>query len=171
MARIVPVNRWDRACVMAAIVFGAFAPHALAQAAAEAAGATSVMTSTVVAAPHIPAGSAPTPAPGSSISPHIVATPANLTEEKNRSELEARAGRDASRLLLRSTPAKAQVWVDGKAVGSTPLLLIVPPGKYKIELRGPRQEHAVYDYALLPKETREEVVKLQQLYPARVGSR
>jgi hypothetical protein len=88
--------------------------------------------------------------------------------DTNRAALEAKAGQEAARLLLRSTPSRAQVWIDGKAVGPTPLLLIVPPGKYKIELRGTKQEHAERECALLPKETQEVVVDLQKMYPSRV---
>jgi hypothetical protein len=79
-----------------------------------------------------------------------------------------KAGRDASRLLISSYPSQAQVWIDEKPVGTTPLLLIVPPGKYKIELRGSREESAKQEVALLPKEIREVAVKLGLRYPTHV---
>jgi hypothetical protein len=88
--------------------------------------------------------------------------------EANRAALEDKAGPGAARLLLRSTPSQAQVWIDGKAVGKTPLLLIVAPGKYKIELRGAKQEHAERECALLPRETQEIVMNLQKVYPSRI---
>ncbi len=145
---------------------------ALAQAAAEAAGATSVMSTVTVTTPKInvpkmtvaaPAQTQPAPS-----SPHITASMSASSPDANRAALEAKAGQEAARLLLRSTPSRAQVWIDGKAVGPTPLLLIVPPGKYKIELRGSKQEHAERECALLPKETQEVVVDLQKMYPSRV---
>jgi hypothetical protein len=70
--------------------------------------------------------------------------------------------------LLRSTPSQAQVWINNKPVGSTPILLIVPPGKYTVEMRGSRQETGRTDLALLPKETRELALKLEARYPSRI---
>ena len=138
-----------------------------AQAAAETAGATSVTNSVTVAAPKttvVP----PAQAKPATSSPHITAAMSASSPEANRADLEAKAGQNAARLLLRSTPSRAQVWIDGKAVGATPLLLIIAPGKYKIELRGTKQEYAERECALLPKETQEVVMNLQKMYPSRV---
>jgi hypothetical protein len=140
-----------------------------AQAAAEAAGATSVAGS-VSAAPKPMSVPKISPSTATHSSPHILVPSNAPTPEANRVALEAKAGPDAARLLLRSTPSQAQVWFDGKPIGSTPLLLVVPAGKYKFELRGSRQERAQKDLALLPRETREVAVTLQQLYPSRVVS-
>ena len=73
-------------------------------------------------------------------------------------------------LSTENYPSQAQVWVDGSAVGTTPLLLILAPGKYRIELRGVRQEHAETECALLPRETQEVVMKLQKMYPNRINT-
>src|SRR3972149_6461741 len=78
------------------------------------------------------------------------------------------AGKDAGTLLLRSVPNKARVWVDGKPVGNTPLLLILPPGGYKVEMRGERLEFAQRQGNLLPKEKREVVFPLKLRYPTQV---
>lgn len=86
----------------------------------------------------------------------------------NRKALEQRAGKNAAKLMLRSTPNDAFVKINGKPVGRTPLLLIVPPGQYKVVMDGKRMEHAKRTVALLPKETREYSLKLKQVYPTQV---
>ena len=55
-----------------------------------------------------------------------------------------------------------------KIVGKTPLLLVLAPGKYEVEMRGARGETGKSTVDLLPRETRELLVKLHSLYPARV---
>jgi hypothetical protein len=136
-----------------------------AQTAAEAAGATAVSGGVAASAKPV---QVPQAVPGKASSPHIVSTPNGNTVESNRKALEAKAGTDGARLLLRSTPSQAQVWINNKPVGSTPILLIVPPGKYTVEMRGSRQETGRTDLALLPKETRELALKLEARYPTRI---
>ena len=136
------------------------------QAVAETAGATSVSgaaTSTMkpVQMPALP-GTAGVP------SAHVVAAPGPPPQETNVRELQAHAGKDAGKVLLRAAPVEAQIWVDGKIVGKTPMLLVLAPGKYQVEMRGARGETGKSTVDLLPRETRELVVKLQRLYPGRV---
>src|SRR5690242_21448548 len=45
--------------------------------------------------------------------------------ETNRKALEAGAGKDAAKLLLRSVPSQATIYIDGTEVGDTPLLLLI----------------------------------------------
>jgi hypothetical protein len=89
-------------------------------------------------------------------------------EVVNRKALEQRAGKNPCKLLLRSTPAAAQVYVDGAFVGESPLLLIVPPGKYQIQMRGRRLEFGERAVDLLPRETREIALSLTSRYPTRI---
>src|SRR5262245_43294220 len=138
-----------------------------AQAVAEAAGATSVSagaTSSVkpVMAPKFPAVAAGTQ--------HLIASAGPPPQETNVREFQAQAGKDAGKVLLRATPTQAQIWVNGKIVGKTPLLLVLAPGKYEVEMRGARGESGKSTVALLPHETHEIVVKLHSLYPARVSA-
>jgi len=158
-----------RSCAFLLMTVGclSFSPKVLAQAATESAGATSV-TSYVAASPKPAAMPKGLPANNPQPSPHIVASSKTAEVESNRQALEAKAGPDAARLLVRSIPSQAQVWINEKPVGSTPLLLIVPGGKYKVELRGTRQERAQQELAILPKETQEIFVKLEVRYPTRV---
>jgi len=138
------------------------------QAAAEYAGAASVSASTTAAEKSVmvPAPSKPS-APKAST--HLVIRTGPPPEVVNRNALEQGAGKDASKLLLRSTPSPAQVWVDGAFVGNTPILLIVAPGKYEVEARGQRLESAKQTVALLPRETREISFKMTVLYPTTVS--
>ncbi len=148
-----------------------------AQAAAEAAGATSVsgaVAGSIKAPPFpkfptTPSGSSGTPESSSSgSSPHLISSAGPAPQDANRKALEAKAGKDAGKVLLRATPVEAQIWVDGKIVGKTPLLLVLAPGKYQVEMRGARGQTGKQTVDLLPKETREIAVKLDSLYPARV---
>jgi hypothetical protein len=147
------------------------------QAVAETAGATSVSASVAssIKAPSMPkfpgtGSGASSSAASASSSPHLVASPGPPAEETNRKSLEATAGKDAGKILLRATPVEAQIWVNGKIVGKTPLLLVVAPGKYQIEMRGSRGQTGKRSVDLLPRETRELAVKLDQLYPGRVAA-
>ncbi len=101
-------------------------------------------------------------------SPHLRAPSGPPPEVRNRQALEQQAGKDACKLLLRSTPTAAQVWIDGAFVGNTPMLILVPPGKYQIHMRGPRLESSKQVVALLPRETQEIVLTLAVRYPLRV---
>jgi hypothetical protein len=89
-------------------------------------------------------------------------------EEANRRAFAENAGKDASKLLLRSTLPESSIWINGKAVGKTPMLLVLPPGKYQVEVVGPRAERTQSAVALLPHETRELTLKLEARYPNRV---
>lgn len=86
----------------------------------------------------------------------------------NRKALEARAGKNAAKLMLRSKPGQADVKIDGKPVGKTPILLVLAPGQYDVVMNGKRMDHAEQKVDLLPKETREFLLPLKQLYPTSV---
>jgi hypothetical protein len=157
-----------------------FANFASAQAVAETAGTTSVSgsvaasgaaTGKAIGAVKFPStGAGAAVSGGGATSPHLVASSGPPPDETNRKSLESTAGKDAGKLLLRASPVEAQVWIDGKIVGKTPMLLVLAPGKYQIEMRGSRGQTGKSSVALLPRETRELAVKLDQLYPARVTS-
>ena len=92
-------------------------------------------------------------------------------DEINRKTLEQRAGPDAAKLTLESMPSEALTYLDGIFVGRTPLLLVVPPGKYKVEMRGKHEEFGERLVGLLPKETQQLALTLESRYPARVSGR
>jgi len=86
----------------------------------------------------------------------------------NRRALEARAGKDAAKLTLRSAPNRAWVWIDGKEIGITPLQLVVAPSVYKVEMKGRQMDFGRKQVELHPKEAREVLLTLQPLYPTHV---
>jgi hypothetical protein len=153
---------------------GLYVPRVLAQAVAEAAATTSMSAGVAANAKPvepfkpISAPGSQGSSPSSQVSQHIVSSTKTVSVDANRRALESRAGADAARLLVRATPSQAQVWINNEPVGTTPLLLVLAPGKYSVEMRGSRQETARQDVALLPKETREVAVKLEVRYPTRV---
>ena len=167
-----------------ALVLISFAPYvAHAQAAAASAGSATSPTGMSASVDKMKAEkgdkgdkSAPAsvlaPAPATTnTSPHLVATDGPPPEDVNRKALEDRAGTDAGKLFLRSTPSGAQILIDGAFVGHTPLLLVVPPGKYRIEMRGTRGEAATSTIGLLANKTQEVALSLKQLYPATVTTK
>jgi PEGA domain len=140
------------------------------QAAAETAGTTAVSATTATSARHLgfPATTLPE---NTNKSPHLASTSRPSPEITNRQALEQRAGQDAGKLLLRSTPNGGQVWIDGACVGNSPMLLILAPGKYQVEVRGKRLERATRTVDLLPHETREVSLTLAARYPTSVTVR
>jgi hypothetical protein len=143
-----------------------------AQSAAESAGASSVASATTASQPNQPKPSGSTASrnvAGEPTKPQHVAAPSGPPPQVlNRQALEQHAGKNACKLLLRSTPNAAQIYVDGAFVGESPLLLIVSPGKYQIEMRGRRLEFGERAIDLLPRETREVALSLTSRYPTRV---
>ena len=106
-----------------------------------------------------------------SASPHLMARTGPSPEEVNRKGFEDNAGQTAGKLLLRSVPSGADIFVNDLLVGHTPLLMIIAPGKYEIEMRGPRQESGHSTAGVMPKETETVVINLNQRYPAKISTR
>jgi hypothetical protein len=148
--------------------FAAFSGRA--QAVAETAGTTAV--SSTVATGSRPLAFASTNGPkDKNASPHLAATSGPPPEVVNRQSLEQQAGNDAGKIMLRSVPTGAQIWINDMFVGNAPMLLIVAPGKYKIDARGQRSEHMQSSVDLLPHETRKIVLTLTARYPMHVSVR
>jgi len=165
---------WFLLCLMTVCLLASlFSSPSRAQSAAESAGASSVASATTASQPNQPKPSASATSPnvgGDTTKPQHVAAPSGPPPEVlNRQALEQHAGKNACKLLLRSTPSGAQVYVDGAFVGQSPLLLIVSPGKYQIEMRGRRLESGERAVDLLPRETREVALSLTSRYPTRVA--
>jgi PEGA domain len=136
---------------------------------------TDVVTEEVRApAPPTVTRTAPTvavPAQPTTSSPHLIARTGPPIEEVNRQALEENAGRNAANILMRSSPSGALIYINGAFVGHTPLLLNVAPGKYKIEMRGERDDLAERTVGLLPNDTQKVTLILGSRYPSRVSIR
>ena len=137
------------------------------QAGVEAAGADSVSAGAATAASKALPASLPHPAPESKFS-YIPEREGPPPDEANRKALEQRAGDDAIKLLLQSVPSEAMIFIDGMFVGRTPLLLIVPPGKYKVEMRGKREEFGERFIELSANETQQLTLTLEPRYPTSI---
>jgi len=143
--------------------------HAWAQATVEYGSATSAMGS--AAAKRKPAESVSFPTAPGNKSLHVPLPKDPTPDLTNRRVLEQRAGKDAGKLLLRSVPSDARVWIDGLFVGKTPLLLVLVPGSYRVEMSGARMEFGEQRIPLLPRENRVLVMALAPRYPAQVNLR
>jgi len=120
----------------------------------------------------VPSTSKPSPpGSGSATSAFLTIPTGPPVDVVNRAALEKKAGKDAAKMLLRSNPSGARVWVNGEFVGSTPLLLIVPPGKYRVRMADSRLDSAQQELGMLPHETRELTLPLTVRYPASVSIR
>ena len=164
--RLLGQSRWKVWLLFLFISFGS--QVARAQAIVEAAGATA---NSGTAASSVKSAKAPSTNIEKAASVHLVAPSGPPPDEVNRKALEDQAGPDAGKLMLHSVPSGAQIFVNGSFVGRTPLLLVVPPGKYKLEMRGQRQDYGKRNIGLLPHETQDIIVTLGALYPGRVSTR
>ena len=104
-------------------------------------------------------------------SPHMLERSGPPPDEVNRKEFEDNAGVNAGKLFLRSVPTGADVFVDGLLVGKAPLLIVIAPGPYKIEMRGSRDDSGHANVGVMPKETRAVTIELKQRYPSSISLR
>jgi PEGA domain len=111
-----------------------------------------------------------TPAAHSS-SPHLPERTGPPPSEMNRKDFEDNAGENGGKVLFRSVPDGADIFINDLLVGRTPLLMVIASGKYKIEMRGPREETGRTTIGVLPKETQTVVINLKQKYPASISTR
>lgn len=148
-----------------AVLVGTSAWTLHAQAVAEAAATTSHSSM----ATHItrPFPKATTPTKDNSPA-YMIARSGPSEEEVNRKDLEENAGPNAGKLLLRSVPTGADIFINDRLVGKTPLLLVVAPGKYKIAMRGNRQDEGQKLIGLMPKETQTVAITLKERYPSSI---
>jgi hypothetical protein len=156
-------------------VLGATASTACAQSSTEAAALTHrPATPAQNATPASPATPAPAPAEDSAKQAATLQPgdhPTVPAEERNRRELESNAGPQAGKVLLRSQPTEVDITINGLYVGKTPLLLILAPGKYTLDARGPRQETEHRTLGVMPKDTQTVLLKMNQTFPASIGVR
>ncbi len=169
-AAVVPVCRLANQFLPLSLLLCLAPGFASGQAVAEAAGATSV-SATAAGAAKAPSFPSDTTAGDKNKSAHLLAPAAQRPEVANRQALEGNAGNHPGKLLLRSIPYGAQVWINGMFVGHAPLLLIVAPGKYQVELRGQRMEYGSRAVDLLPGETRTVSLTLSVRYPTHASVR
>lgn len=102
---------------------------------------------------------------------NLIAPSGPPRDEINRRHFERHAGKDAGKVLFRSVPSGASIFVNHLLVGHTPLLMFIAPGKYEVEMRGTRQETGHRTLGVMPKETQKLTIDLHPRYPASVSIR
>ena len=131
---------------------------------------SAITASSVKLPPVTMATTTPAPTqPAQNTSPHLMARTGPPPDSVNRQDFENNAGEKAGKLLLRSVPSGAEVFINDMIVGRTPLLMVIAPGKYKIDMRGARQDSGQTTVGLMPKETQTVVINLNQRYPTTVA--
>jgi hypothetical protein len=101
-------------------------------------------------------------------SPNLIASTGVPPAEVNRKALESGSGQHPAKMLFRSVPANAEVFVNDLTVGRTPLLLVVAPGTYKVGMRGERQEWGDETVGVMPDETQVVLIHLRSRYPSSI---
>ena len=101
----------------------------------------------------------------------LVAPSGPPPDEANRKIFEENAGKDAGKVLFRSVPSGASVFLNHRLVGNTPLLLFLAPAKYDVEMRGARQASGHGVLAVTPKRSQTVVIDMSQRYPSSVSLR
>jgi PEGA domain len=115
---------------------------------------------------------APRPAPDlQSSATHLPVKTGPAPQEVNRKEFEDNAGAKAGKIFFRSAPNGADVFLNDLLIGQTPLLVLLAPGKYRVYMRGPREESGRRDIGVLPSRTETVSINLSQKYPAAVSIR
>lgn len=61
------------------------------------------------------------------------------------------------------------IFIDGTIVGQTPMLVFIPPGKHKVEMRGASEEYGEREIDPAAKETEEIALTLTLRYPASIA--
>jgi hypothetical protein len=101
-------------------------------------------------------------------SPHILQRSGPPPNDVNRKEFEDNAGAGAGKLMIRSMPSGADVFVDGLLVGQTPMLMVIAPGPHKVDMRGARDDSGHASVQVMAKVTRTVAVELKQRYPSSI---
>lgn len=150
------------------LVFGLMGvTGARGQAAAEY-GSTTAKSAATAAGVKPPKPSVDVPTVGQPGSAHLPIQNGEKVAAANRRAFEELAGSEAAKVSLGSVPVRAQVWVDGKFVGTAPLELTLAPGPHHVEMRSPGMEWARQDLRLVPKQTQQVVLSLKPRYSQRI---
>lgn len=102
---------------------------------------------------------------------NLIAPSGPPRDEVNRRHFERYAGKEAGRVLFRSVPTGASIFVNHLLVGQTPLLMFLAPGKYEVRMRGARQESGHRTVGVMSNETQTVLINLRQRYPSSVSLR
>lgn len=109
--------------------------------------------------------------PRKGASASLIAPSGPPADEVNRKKFEENAGKNAGKVLFRSVPSGASIFLNHMLIGRTPLLLFVAPGKYTVQMRGVSEEPEDRVLAIGPKQSQTMVIDMKQQYPSSVSLR
>jgi hypothetical protein len=92
-------------------------------------------------------------------------------DEVNRKEFEDRAGEKGGKLLQRSMPSGADVFINDLIVGRTPLRMAAAPGPHKIDMCEARDDSGYAYVPVTPKATLTVAIDLKHSYPSSISIR
>lgn len=95
--------------------------------------------------------------------------PWNWGEEPNAGSFEGDAGEKGGKLLPRSVPSVADVFINDLLVVRTPLLIATAPGLYRIDRRSARDNSGHVNVGVMPQATRAVAIELKQEYPPTIS--
>jgi hypothetical protein len=158
-------------CVLVFVLGLMAVAGARAQGTAEYGSASAAKSAATTAAAKPPKPSVEAPSPALSGAGHLPIQDSEKVAAANRRAFEELGGSDAAKVSLGSVPVQAQVWMDGKFVGTAPLELTLAPGPHRVEMRSAGMEWARRDLRLLPKQTQQVVLSLKPRYSRNITLR
>ena len=95
--------------------------------------------------------------------------PWNWGEDPNAGSFEGDAGEKGGKILPRSVPSGADVFINGLLVGRTPLLIAMAAGLSRIDRRGARDNSGQVNVGVMPQAIRAVAIELKQEYPSTIS--
>jgi hypothetical protein len=111
------------------------------------------------------------PSPSTGAAPGLTSLPVGNTEVATKMNLQFfqdHAGPDAAQVTVHTVPDHAQVWIDGKFVGQTPLDLKLAPGHHQLLVRAPNMQESTREFDLTAKQTQSIDLPLKSSYQSQV---
>ena len=101
------------------------------------------------------AGSSPSAGPAPASGPAGVPNgTAEAAAKANLQFFESHAGPDAASLAVHTVPDHASVWIDGKFLGTAPVLALkLAPGHHQIIVRSPNMQESTREFDLTAKQS------------------
>ncbi len=114
--------------------------------------------------------SAPSPSTGGASG--LTPPPEGNTEAATKMNLQFfqdHSGPDAAQVSVHTAPDHAQVWIDGKFVGPTPVDLKLAPGHHRLLVRAPNMQESTREFDLTAKQTQSIDLPLKSSYQSQIA--
>jgi len=93
---------------------------------------------------------------------------AESAAKTNRQFFQSHSGPDAAQIAVHTVPDHAQVWIDAKYLGPTPLDLKLAPGHHQVLVRAPNMQESVREFDLTAKQTQSIDLPMKSSYQNQV---